>query len=128
MIYSILLAKVSALLKPFLPQLQRTFIKSLSDPNQAVRSRAATALGTLITLQTRVDTLISELCTGIRTNTEGIRETMLNALRSVLACAGNNMGETSRQSVEKVIAECLLDDLSKLLIHLVVGIILLVYV
>ncbi|RKP06393.1 armadillo-type protein, partial [Thamnocephalis sphaerospora] len=104
-----LLSKVSALLKPFLPQLQRTFIKSLSDPNAAVRSRAATALGTLITLQTRVDTLVSELCTGIRTNTEGIRETMLNALRSVLAKAGDSMNEASRQAVEKVIAECLLD-------------------
>ncbi|KAI9591473.1 armadillo-type protein [Syncephalis fuscata] len=107
----ILLNKVSILLKPFLPQLQRTFIKSLSDTDGAVRSHAASALGILITLQTRVDTLIVELCTGIRTtSSHGIRETMLNALYSVIAKAGAAMNETCRQSVEKVIAECLTDS------------------
>lgn len=55
-----LLEKIPTLLKPFLPQLQRTFAKSLADTSSEVlRSRAAKALGTLITLTPRIDPLIA---------------------------------------------------------------------
>lgn len=97
-------------LKPFLPQLQRTFIKSLSDTSSSiVRSRAASALGILITLQTRVDPLVSELVSGIRTSEPSIKETMMDALQNVVAQAGSNMNETSKRGVMSVIAEGLAD-------------------
>ncbi|CAB4435369.1 unnamed protein product [Rhizophagus irregularis] len=108
---SLLLTKVPAHLKPFIPQLQRTFIKSLSDPSSAlVRSRAASALGILISLQTRVDPLIIELVTGIKTSEPNVRETMLTALESVVKKAGSGMNDTSKKSVIKVIVDGLSDN------------------
>lgn len=55
------------MLKPFLPQLQTTFVKALNDPNRAVRLKAASALGKLIVIHTRADPLFQELHTGIKT-------------------------------------------------------------
>ncbi|KAI9492588.1 armadillo-type protein [Zychaea mexicana] len=108
---SLLLAKVPMHLKPFLPQLQRTFIKSLSDPTSAiVRSRAASALGILITLQSRVDPLVSELVSGIRTSEPAIKETMMDALQTVVAKTVNDMSEVSKRGVMSVIAEGLADQ------------------
>jgi hypothetical protein len=57
------------MLKPFLPQLQTTFVKALNDPHRAVRLKAATALGKLIVIHTRVDPLFTELHAAIK-NTE----------------------------------------------------------
>ena len=55
-----LLEKIPTFLKPFLPQLQRTFAKSLADTtSEMLRARAAKALGTLVALTPRVDPLIS---------------------------------------------------------------------
>lgn len=47
-------------LKPFLPQLQRTFARGLADTtSETLRNRAAKGLGILITLTPRVDPLIA---------------------------------------------------------------------
>ncbi|KAG9242001.1 60S ribosomal protein-like protein L19 [Calycina marina] len=95
-----LLEKIPAFLKPFLPQLQRTFAKSLADPSSEVlRTRAAKALGTLITLTPRIDPLIAELVTGSRTSDSGVRNAMLKALFEVISKAGANMSEPSRAAV-----------------------------
>ena len=95
-----LLEKIPTLLKPFLPQLQRTFAKSLADTSSEVlRTRAAKALGTLITLTPRIDPLIAELVTGSRTTDLGVRNAMLKALYEVVSKAGANMGEASRTAV-----------------------------
>lgn len=49
-------------LKLFLPQLQRTFVKSYSDStSDVVRERAASALKVLSTLQPRVDPTVAEI-------------------------------------------------------------------
>ena len=55
-----------AMLKPFLPQLQTTFVKALNDPNRSVRLKAASALSKLIIIHTRVDPLFTELMTGVK--------------------------------------------------------------
>lgn len=95
-----LLEKIPLSLKPFLPQLQRTFAKSLADTSSEVlRTRAAKALGTLITLTPRIDPLIAELVTGSRTSDLGIRNAMLKALYEVISKAGSNMNDTSRTAV-----------------------------
>ncbi|KAI9312237.1 armadillo-type protein [Dichotomocladium elegans] len=108
---SVLLGKVPMHLKPFLPQLQRTFIKSLSDPlSSIVRSRAAASLGILITLQTRVDPLVAELVSGIRVSEPNIKETMIDALQNVISKTGTEISETSKRGVISVIAEGLADN------------------
>lgn len=95
-----LLEKIPALLKPFLPQLQRTFAKSLADTSSEIlRSRAAKALGTLITLTPRIDPLIAELVTGSKTPDSGVQSAMLKALYEVVSNAGANMSEVSRNSI-----------------------------
>jgi hypothetical protein len=95
-----LLEKMPTALKPFLPQLQRTFAKSLADTSsELLRSRAAKALGTLIKFTPRVDPLIAELVTGSKAADPGVKTAMLKALYEVISKAGANMGETSRSAV-----------------------------
>ncbi|KAK3987255.1 translational activator GCN1 [Cladorrhinum sp. PSN332] len=95
-----LLEKMPTALKPFLPQLQRTFAKSLADTSSdLLRSRAARALGTLIKFTPRVDPLIAELVTGSKTTDPGVKTAMLKALYEVISKAGANMGEASRTAV-----------------------------
>ncbi|KAF9109015.1 translational activator of GCN4 [Mortierella sp. AM989] len=103
---SLLLQKVPAHLKPFLPQLQRTFIKSLTDPtSSAVRARAASALTILISLQSRVDPLVTELVAGIKSSEEGVKETVLSALESVVSKIGAGMSDTTKRAVIGVVIE-----------------------
>lgn len=95
-----LLEKMPMALKPFLPQLQRTFAKSLADTtSEQLRTRAAKALGTLIKFTPRVDPLIAELVTGSKTSDPGVKTAMLKALFEVISKAGANMGEPSRAAV-----------------------------
>lgn len=95
-----LLEKMPTALKPFLPQLQRTFARSLADTtSDLLRSRAAKALGTLIKFTPRVDPLITELVTGSKTTDPGVKTAMLKALYEVISKAGSNMGEGSRTAV-----------------------------
>ncbi|KAI0006860.1 translational activator GCN1 [Xylariaceae sp. FL0662B] len=95
-----LLEKMPMALKPFLPQLQRTFARALADTtSELLRSRAAKALGTLIKFTPRVDPLIAELVTGSKTTDHGVRTAMLRALYEVVSKAGSSMGESSRTAV-----------------------------
>ncbi|KAI1079818.1 translational activator GCN1 [Whalleya microplaca] len=95
-----LLEKMPTALKPFLPQLQRTFARALADTtSELLRSRAAKALGTLIKFTPRVDPLIAELVTGSKTSDPGVKTAMLKALYEVVSKAGANMGESSRTAV-----------------------------
>ncbi|KAH6652528.1 armadillo-type protein [Truncatella angustata] len=95
-----LLEKMPTALKPFLPQLQRTFARALADTtSEMLRSRAAKALGTLIKFTPRVDPLIAELVTGSKTTDPGVKNAMLKALYEVISKAGGNMGESSRTAV-----------------------------
>ncbi len=59
--------RIPALVRPFYPQLQRSYQKAVSDASSAtVRTKAGVALGNLMGLQTRVDPVIAELVQGAR--------------------------------------------------------------
>ncbi|CAM9654236.1 unnamed protein product, partial [Hapterophycus canaliculatus] len=85
----LLLGKGGPSLKPFVPQLQTTFLKALGDSSRIVRTQGRIALGQLIGLTTRVDPLISDIASGASSAKElAIKETMLEALAEVLDRAG----------------------------------------
>ncbi|XP_014822655.1 PREDICTED: translational activator GCN1 isoform X1 [Poecilia mexicana] len=97
---TLLLAKVGIALKPFLPQLQTTFLKALQDSSRAVRLRAAEALGQLVSIHTKVDPLFTEQLSAIRNAEDsGVRETMLQALRFVIQGAGSKVDPTIRKNI-----------------------------
>ena len=99
-----LLAKIPTFLKPFLPQLQRTFTKALADTtSETMRTRAAKALGTLITMTPRIDPLIGELVAGSRTQDAGVRNAMQKALYEVISRVGANMSEGSRSAIVSLV-------------------------
>ncbi|ODV83450.1 hypothetical protein CANARDRAFT_29904 [[Candida] arabinofermentans NRRL YB-2248] len=110
-----LFAKVPQFLRPFIPQLQRTFVKSLSDTsNELLRSRAAKALGTLIEFQPRVDPLVTELLSGAKSavgsENAGVKTAMLKALLEVVSHAGNKMSESSKSGVLSLIESEMFSD------------------
>ncbi|CDO95886.1 unnamed protein product [Kluyveromyces dobzhanskii CBS 2104] len=113
---NMLFGKIPQLLRPFIPQLQRTFVKSLSDPtNEVLRLRAAKALGTLIEYQPRVDPLIVELVTGAKQSThDGVTTAMLKALLEAVSKAGSKLNQTSKTNILNLIEEEMLSANDKL--------------
>ncbi|WFD32601.1 translational activator of GCN4 [Malassezia sp. CBS 17886] len=64
--------RVPQLVRPFYPQLQRSFQKALADPSSGtVRATAGAALGRLMAQQTRVEPVVLELVQGVRTALDG---------------------------------------------------------
>ncbi|WWD15877.1 hypothetical protein CI109_100301 [Kwoniella shandongensis] len=103
---TVLLEEVPQLVKPFHPQLTRTFVKSASDPAaSSVRSRAAAGLGALMKHQPRVDPLITELIGGVRAGDNDIAPSMANALAAVCASAGKNIGAAAKGSIIELVEE-----------------------
>ncbi|EAW06304.1 translational activator GCN1 [Aspergillus clavatus NRRL 1] len=95
-----LLEKIPLAVKPFLPQLQRTFARGLADStSETLRNRAAKGLGILITLTPRVDPLIAELITGTKTEDIGVKNAMMKALQEVVGKAGGNMSDASKNAI-----------------------------
>lgn len=102
-----LLEKIPQFLRPFIPQLQRTFVRSLSDvSNDKLRLGAVNALGVLIGFQPRVDPLVTELVQGTKNaEDQGIKTAMLKALFQVVVKGGKNMSEASKSSVMALVEE-----------------------
>ncbi|TBU31959.1 ARM repeat-containing protein [Dichomitus squalens] len=101
-----MLERIPIYVKPFFPQLQRTFVKSASDPaSLAVRTRAAQALGVLMKNQPRVDPVVVELVTGAKSNEDDIAASLLFALARVIRSAGNNVGERAREACAELVSE-----------------------
>jgi len=97
--------------KPFIPQLQRTAVKNLSDPASSdVRNGAALLLGALIPLQPRVDPLVTEL-TGVANSAgdDGVKAAILKALCEVVSKAGKLIGVVQRSALLSLISQVLED-------------------
>ncbi|XP_058094955.1 protein ILITYHIA isoform X2 [Magnolia sinica] len=107
----IVISKGGIALKPFLPQLQTTFIKCLKDTARTVRSSSALALGKLSALSTRVDPLVSDLLSTLQESDGGVREAVLTALKGVLKHAGKSVSKAVRSHVCNLLKDLIqLDD------------------
>jgi len=103
---TVLLEEIPQLVKPFHPQLTRTFVKSASDPGGlSIRSRAAAGLGALMKHQPRVDPVVTELIGGVRGADNDIAPSIVLALAAVCKSAGKNIGEGVRASVVELVEE-----------------------
>jgi hypothetical protein len=102
----VMLERIPAFVKPFFPQLQRTFVKSASDASSlAVRGTAARALGVLMrSSNTRVDALVTELVTSAKGSTdEEIAASLFLACAHVLKSAIASVSSGIKDSVVEVI-------------------------
>ncbi|GMF38205.1 unnamed protein product [Phytophthora fragariaefolia] len=102
-----ILTKGGVALKPFLPQLQTTFVKALNDTAVDVRARGASALSLLVTLSPRVEPLLAELTERLRTTTGGVREANLEAVASVVERVGDKLSAAGRSTLESALEEML---------------------
>ena len=92
-------------MKPFFPQLQRTYVKNISDLSSgAVRRKAAEVLGVLMKNQPRVDPVVAELITGVRGSEDSISTDYVHALANVVNNASNNMGEKAWESCIEIVS------------------------
>ncbi|TFK45118.1 armadillo-type protein [Crucibulum laeve] len=106
-----MLERIPVFVKPFFPQLQRTFVKSASDPaSNGVRLKAAEALGVLMKYQPRVDPVITELIMGVRSNDDSIASSLLVALSNVIKSGAQNVGEKAREACIEVLSDAFKED------------------
>lgn len=80
----VLLSKAGLFLKPFVPQLQTTFLKSLNDASAEVREKAAANLGQLAQLTLRIDQLVKDLLNTSRSCAPSVKEACVIALGEVV--------------------------------------------
>lgn len=103
---STMLERIPVFVKPFFPQLQRTFVKSVGDPaSLAVRTKAARALGILMGNQPRVDPVVTELVGGARNNDDPIAGSFVLALANAVQNGGSNVGEKAKESCAELISD-----------------------
>jgi hypothetical protein len=99
-----MLERIPLFVKPFFPQLQRTFVKSAGDPASViVRTKAAKGLGVLMKNQPRVDPVVTELIGGVHASEEGIAASLVLALANVVESAGEHVGEQARDACVEVV-------------------------
>ncbi|KAI0233665.1 translational activator of GCN4 [Massospora cicadina] len=102
-----LLGRAGGALRPFLPQLQRTFMKCLGDANSAdVRARAEVGLPALVALLPRLDPLCTELVMGCRgAEAAEVRQGFLQALASVVGAWAVKLAPATKDALRALIVE-----------------------
>ncbi|KAG8795503.1 translational activator of GCN4, partial [Serendipita sp. 399] len=96
-----MLEHIPAHVKPFFPQLSRTFVKSCSDSSSlAVRNAAAKGLGSLTkSNQTRIDALVTELIsTAQASDDDAIAASLVLALAYVVRYGITSMGAGAKEA------------------------------
>jgi len=107
---TILIMKSGKALKPFLPQLQTSFVKLLHDDNSTLRSRSANALEKLVALgPPRLGHLVGELHNAIRTSAPEVQKTLLRVLPAVVLGGGASLKADAVEEVQQTMHELISD-------------------
>ena len=102
---NLLLNKVGVMLKPFLPQLQNTFMKAISDPNERVKIKGAEGVGLIMAIHLRPDPIFTELLNIVQNSPDVQAQSVaLNALQQSVKAIGPKMNPAIR---DKIFAEVL---------------------
>ena len=100
----ILVDKAGMALRPFIPQLQTTFVKCLPDPARDVRLQGACNLGTLSNMAPRLDQLVVDISSScMSADIDGPKEAYLAALAAILRESGNKLKEETMERVAEAI-------------------------
>nr|CCA15342.1 hypothetical protein OsJ_12383 [Albugo laibachii Nc14] len=103
----IMIRKGGIALKPFLPQLQTTFIKALNDPAAEVRAHGTAALLELVSMSPRLDPLIIELSERVKTTEGNVREANMSALMSIVEQVHGKLSLATKTSMQQCLLELL---------------------
>lgn len=82
--------------KPFLPQLQATFLRCLHDASSKdIRERAGEALGLLMSMSSRVDPVVIEVLNSVEDNglEKDVQNSMIYCLRHIAENAGQSISQ-----------------------------------
>ncbi|CAI5445400.1 unnamed protein product [Caenorhabditis angaria] len=99
-----LLDKVDAMLRPFLPQLQSTFLKALQDPtSRPVRLAAGGALARLLKLHPKPETTVVELLKLLATTQdEQLLESSLATARALVSTSHSKLSQSTIDEIYRV--------------------------
>ena len=120
-----MLRRIPALVRPFYPQLQRSFQKAVTDPSSStVRQRAGAALGALMQHQPRVEPVVLELVQGVTGALDG--ESLVPSVAGVAGAASGasavDVGDALAAALAQVVAHAPTDKLSAAARDAVVGV------
>lgn len=106
----LLLKKGSLMLRTFVPQLHKTFLKCLSDRSRLVRRRSVIAIGALVPIQGRLEQLLNDLVSlGLNAPSAGTRIDAFHSCSQVFR-RGKKMPEAAFGLIAQMLCEALSDE------------------
>jgi HEAT repeat protein len=102
-----LLVRVPANLKPFLPQLQRTFTKAMSEPGVKVRNQASKCIAVVAPMMPRLDPLVTELVACLKGADKSVKISVFQTLGELPISA---VTEAGRAALRGALMEGLQND------------------
>ena len=102
----ILVDKAGIALRPFIPQLQTTFVKCLPDEAREVRLQGAANIGRLSRMAPRLDQLTIDISTNcMSADIDGPKEAYLSALASIMKESGDKLKEETLEKISEAITD-----------------------
>lgn len=102
----ILVDKAGIALRPFIPQLQTTFVKCLPEEAREVRLQGASNIGKLSRMAPRLDQLTADISSNcIHADIDGPKEAYLSALAAILRESGDKLKSETMEKASEAITD-----------------------